>query len=231
MTKEIEHRFEFTGATEDMGIRFLDTKMKLPYMLDEKTGELIGTGRENWHKRMRITKETDIDTDIPFFRKTNEKMKGLDVYANIKGERYAHDKEKNLFIGVDQRIRGQILHVRKQEKLPVFGMIPIIHYPLYVAKRKFSEYPFLFAGTAFGGLSILEPLIMELQTVNSPLAIAVASTPALAGYVAEKIARNPKLHDEFRKDIHKFEDFAHKEYHKFRTWEEKHFEKKLEKVI
>jgi hypothetical protein len=229
--KEKEFRYELVSVSDESGIRFLDTKKRLPFVLDEKTGDLIGMGEENWHKRMKITRDMDIDTRVPYFRKVKEKLKDFDIYANIKGDRYAHDKEKNLFIGIDKATKGQILHVQKHEKLPIFGTIPIIHYPIYVGKKKIGDYPYAFAGTAVTGTQFLMPLVEELEVVNPPLAWAVASSPIVAGVVAEKLIRNKKLQAEIRKDIHKFEDFVHGELEKIRTWEKAHFERKLEKVI
>jgi hypothetical protein len=226
-----EFRYELAGISDEAGIRFLDTKKKLPYVLDEETGELIGMGEENWHKRLKVTKEMDIDTRIPFFKKVKEKLKGFDIYANIKGDRYAHDKEKNMFIGIDKAVKGQILHVQKQAKMPIFGMIPIIHYPLYVQRIKAKDYPYAFVGSTVVGTQFLMPLVEELEAVNPPLAWAIASSPIVAGVVAEKLIRNKKLQAEIGKDIHKFEDFVHGELEKIKTWEKAHFIKKLEKVI
>jgi hypothetical protein len=76
-------------------------------------------------------------------------------------------------------------------------------------------------------LQVLTPLIEELSGVNPILATAVATTPALAGVIAEKVVRNKA----FQKDVKLFEKLVHEEYTKFKAWEKSHIERRLEKVI
>jgi hypothetical protein len=227
MAEKKEYRYEVLTMSEDAGITFLDRKTKKTYRLDEDKRELVGIGEENWGKRIKITKGTDIETAVPFFKKQKAKLKGYDIYENIKGDRFIHDKEKKLFIGIDKENRDVILHVKQQEKLPVFATLPFVHYPMYIEKRKFSEYPYAFAGTTVAGLQVLMPLIDELSTVNPVLATALATTPAIAGVIAEEVVRNKAL----QKDVRKFEKLVHEEYTKFKAWEKSHIGKRLEKVI
>ena len=227
MAKKHEYRYEVLTMSEDAGITFLDRKTKKTYRLDEDKRELVGIGEENWGKRIRITKATDIETAVPFFKKQKAKLKGYDIYENIKGDRFIHDKEKKLFIGIDKENRDVILHVKQQEKLPVFATLPFVHYPMYIEKRKFSEYPYAFTGTTVAGLQVLMPLIDELSVVNPILATALATTPAIAGVIAEKVVRNKAV----QKDVKLFEKLVHEEYTKFKEWERGHVGKKLEKVI
>jgi hypothetical protein len=231
MAEKKNYRYEFISAGEDTGIRFLDTKLKLPYRLDEKTRELVGVAEENWKKRIKITRATDIDTRIPFFVKTERKLKSYDVYENIKGDRFIHDKEKSLFIGIDESNKNIILHVKPTPKFPTIGTLPFIHKPIYLGKIGFKDYPYAYATTTLVSIQAILPLVEELSTVNPALTAILATTPALAGYVAEKIVRNKKLQAEVRKDIYKFEDLVHDEYSKLKKWEKAHLEKRLEKVI
>jgi hypothetical protein len=227
MPEKKEYRYEILVISEDAGITFLDRKLKLPYRLDENRRELVGIGEENWGKRIKITKATDIETAVPFFKKQKARLKGYDVYENIKGDRFVHDKEKKLFIGIDKENRDVILHVTPQAKMPVFLTLPIIHKPMYLEKIKPSEYPFALVGTYVVGTQVLMPLIDELSVVNPVLATALATTPALAGVIAEKVVRSKEL----QKDVRKFEKLVHEEYTKFKAWEKAHIGKKLEKVI
>jgi hypothetical protein len=227
MTKKHEYRYEVLTISEDAGITFFDTKTKKIYRLDEDKRELVGIGEENLGKRIKITKGMDIETTVPFFKKQKAKLKGYDVYENIIGSRFIHDKEKKLFIGIDKENKNIILHVTPQQKLPVLVTLPFVHYPMYIEKRKFGEYPYAFTGTTLVGMQVLMPLINELSAVNPILATALATTPAIAGVIAEKVVRNKAL----QKDVKLFEKLVHEEYTKFKTWEKSHIERKLEKVI
>jgi hypothetical protein len=227
MAEKKEYRYEVLTVSEDAGITFLDRKTKKTYRLDEDKRELVGIGEENLGKRIKITKEMDIETTVPFFKKQKAKLKGYDIYENIIGSRFIHDKEKKLFIGIDKENKNIILHVTPQAKMPVFVTLPFVHYPMYIESRKFSEYPYAFTGTAVAGLQVLIPLIDELSAVNPVLATALATTPAIAGVIAEKVVRNKA----FQKDVRLFEKLVHEEYTKFKGWEKSHIGKKLEKVI
>jgi hypothetical protein len=169
----------------------------------------------------------DIETTVPYFKKQKAKLKGYDIYENIKGDRFIHDKEKKLFIGIDKENKNIVLHVTPQVKMPVFVTLPFVHYPMYIESRKFSEYPYAFTGTAVAGLQVLMPLIDELSVTNPVLATALATTPAIAGVIAEKVVRNKAV----QKDVKLFEKLVHEEYTKFKTWEKSHIGKRLEKVI
>jgi len=227
MAEKHEYRYEVLTMSEDAGITFLDRKTKKTYRLDEDKRELVGIGEENWGKRIKITKGTDIETAVPFFKKQKAKLKGYDIYENIKGDRFIHDKEKKLFIGIDKENRDVILHVKPQEKLPVFTTLPFVHKPLYIERRKFSEYPYAFSGVTLGGLTVLMPLVAELSATNPILAGVLLESPVVAGVVAEKVLRNKA----FQKDVRLFEKLVHEEYTKFKAWEKSHIGKKLEKVI
>jgi hypothetical protein len=227
MSEKHEYRYEVLGVSEDAGITFLDRKTKKTYRLDEKTRELVGIREENWGERIKITKNMDIEATVPYFQKQKMKLKGYDVYANIKGDRFVHDKEKRLFIGIDRVNKNVILHVKPQAKMPILATLPFVHKPLYIQRVKLSEYPYAFAGVSLGGLQVLTPLIEELSAVNPILATAVATTPALAGVIAEKVIRNKA----FQKDVKLFEKLVHEEYTKFKVWEKSHIERRLEKVI
>lgn len=82
-----------------------------------------------------------------------------------------------------------------------------------ILKLPLEKYPFALVGVGLGGLQLLTPVISELETVNPPLAYAVATSPALAGVLAEKL-RDVKFREEVRKDIHKIEDFITEEFEK-----------------
>lgn len=234
-----DYRYEFVGAGSDMGIRFLDTKLKLPYRLDEKSGDLIGMGQENWHKRIKITKETDIDPRVPYFRKLDKKFIGkdmnkYDMYADIKGDKFIHEPVKGLFIGIDKENKGTILHVSKEKTEPTFGTIPLIHKPIYLGKRTVSEYPFGLMTGFTASTTVLRPFTEALMEVNPVLAVAVGSSPITAG-IAYDIIRNKKLSHELKEDVIKLEHELKKELmkegHAIHKWEKAHFEKKLEKVL
>ena len=227
MAEKHEYRYEILGVSDDAGITFLDTKTKETYRLDEKKRELVGNREENWGKRVKITKGTDIETAVPYFKKQKAKLKGYDVYENIKGDRFVHDKKGGLFIGIDKANKNVTLHVKPQEKMPTLGSLPFIHKPLYIQRIKASDYPYAFVGTGLVAMQALLPMIDELSVTNPLLATAVATTPALAGIIAEKVVRNKAL----QKDVRLFEEFVQKEFHKFRKWEKSHIERKLEKVI
>jgi len=227
MTKKHEYRYEVSRISDDAGIIFLDIKTKKQYRLDEEKRELLGVGDENWGERIKITKATDIETTVPYFRKTGVKLKGYYVYENIKGDRFVHDKIKGLFIGIDPVNKNIVLHVKSHSKIPSLGTIPFIHKPLYIGKVKASQYPFAFMGISVAGIQTLIPLVEELSAINPVLAGLVYESPIIAGAVAEGVMRNKTL----QKDVKKFEKLVQKEYHRFRKWEKSNIEKRLEKVI
>jgi len=239
MAKEHEYRYEFFGASDDAGIRFLDLKTKQSWLLDEKTGGLIGVSDSNWHKKMKITKDMDIDPRIPFFRKLDKKFKGndkkiYDIYSNIKGDRFIHEKEKNLFIGIDQTNKGMILHVKQQQKMPVFATLPVVHQPLYIQRTPIKQYPFGLVGGFMATQTFLTPYAEELSSVNPALAVAIYGSPIVAGLAFDLIRRKGFRH-EVKEDVVKLEKelkFALKhEAHAIKKWEKAHLEKKLEKVM
>jgi hypothetical protein len=239
MAKEHEYRYEFEGASEDMGIRFMDTKTKEIWMLDEKTGELIGVGKENWHKRKKITKDMDIDPRIPYFKKLNKKFLGkdknlYDTYTNIKGDRFIHEKKKNLFIGIDKINKGIILHIKQQQKMPVFATLPFVHYPLYIQRTQIKQYPFGLVGGFMATQTFLIPYVEQLATVNPALAITIGGSPIIAGLAFDLIRRKGFRHG-VKEDIIKLEKelkFAlEHEAHAIKKWEKAHFEKKMRRVI
>lgn len=229
MKEKIRYKYELYGTSAETGILFQDSETNMIYRLDEEKGELVGATSKNFGERIKIEKGTDIEPNVPYFKKEKYKMKDYDVYSNIKGERFIHDKEMGTFIGIDETNKNVMLHIKKREKMPVF--VSALGHPLYIGRMKETEYPYAFAGTTVAGIMALEPLIEELSVINPPLSYILATTPALAGFVAEKIIRNKKLHEEIKKDIKKFERLIHAEIGKMKTWEREHLMKKLHEVI
>jgi len=157
------------------------------------------------------------------FRKLKEKKWERDVYQDTEGNKFVYWEEKGILEGIEGKAKGEILHVAKVPRgVILMGHIPFTHFPIYMKKVPFKQYPFALVGVSMAGLQTLAPIIEELGTVNPPLAYAVATSPALAGILAEKL-RNAKFREAVKKDIHKIEDFIKEEYEKAKE--------KIEEVI
>lgn len=157
------------------------------------------------------------------FKKLKEKKFGRDVYQDPEGNKFVYWKEKDILEGISGETKGKILHVTKIPRGVIkMGHIPFTHYPLYMRKLPLERYPFALVGVSLAGLRLLTPIITELESVNPPLAYAVATSPVLVGILAEKL-RNVKFREEITKDIHKIEDFIMEEFEKAKG--------KLEEVI